>query len=167
MRPLNIIGELMDLQAGEILPEDVDTIEVGNRIAERYATLWRELTETTSFDTGERWRVAARINRLNELIPGAWHEGDIMVEGASVYAPSTDVVALRQRVGMVFQRANPFPKSIFDNVAYGPALNRLAPRRDLPHQVENALPKGLRHQAFGSKSRRCSSRASRSVSPAR
>src|SRR5690625_509963 len=63
----NIIGELMDLQAGEILPEDVDTIEVGNRIAERYTTLWRELTETTSFDTGERWRVAARINRLNEL----------------------------------------------------------------------------------------------------
>jgi phosphate transport system ATP-binding protein len=79
------------------------------------------------------------INRLNELIPGAWHEGDIAVEGASVYAPSTDVVALRQRVGMVFQRANPFPKSIFDNVAYGPALNRLAPRRDLPDLVERCL----------------------------
>src|SRR5690606_34242556 len=63
----NIIGELMDLQAGEILSEDLDTIEVGNRIAERYAALWQELTETTSFDTGERWRVAARINRPNEL----------------------------------------------------------------------------------------------------
>ena len=79
------------------------------------------------------------INRLNELIPGARHEGDILVEGASVYAPSTDVVALRQRVGMVFQRANPFPKSIFDNVAYGPALNRLAQRRDLPDLVERCL----------------------------
>ncbi|HLV04302.1 DUF4032 domain-containing protein [uncultured Georgenia sp.] len=63
----NIIGELMDLQAGEILDEDVDTIEVGNRIVERYTALWQELTETESFDTGERWRVAARINRLNEL----------------------------------------------------------------------------------------------------
>ncbi|WP_324650413.1 DUF4032 domain-containing protein [Georgenia sp. H159] len=63
----NIIGELMDLQAGEILDEDVDTIEVGNRIAERYTTLWRELTDSESFDTGERWRVAARIDRLNDL----------------------------------------------------------------------------------------------------
>jgi phosphate transport system ATP-binding protein len=79
------------------------------------------------------------INRLNELIPGARHEGDILVERASVYAPSTDVVALRQRVGMVFQRANPFPKSIFDNVAYGPSLNRLTPRRDLPDLVERCL----------------------------
>lgn len=63
----NIIGELMDLQAGEILDEDVDTIEVGNRIVERYTALWRELTDSESFDTGERWRVAARIDRLNEL----------------------------------------------------------------------------------------------------
>ncbi|MBD8062736.1 DUF4032 domain-containing protein [Oceanitalea stevensii] len=63
----NIIGELMDLQAGEILDEDVDTISVGNRIVERYTALWRELTDSESFDTGERWRVAARIDRLNEL----------------------------------------------------------------------------------------------------
>ncbi|HLS33420.1 MAG TPA: lipopolysaccharide kinase InaA family protein, partial [Brevibacterium sp.] len=51
----NIIGELMDLQAGEIIDEDVDTIAVGNRIVERYTALWQELTETESFDTGERW----------------------------------------------------------------------------------------------------------------
>ncbi|HLT84121.1 MAG TPA: DUF4032 domain-containing protein [Phototrophicaceae bacterium] len=63
----NIIGELMDLQAGEILDEDVDTISVGNRIVERYTELWHELTSSESFDTGERWRVAARIDRLNEL----------------------------------------------------------------------------------------------------
>ena len=68
------------------------------------------------------------INRLNDLIPGIRHEGDILVEGTSVFSPSTDLVALRQRVGMVFQRPNPFPKSIFDNVAYGPALNRLVAR---------------------------------------
>ena len=79
------------------------------------------------------------INRLNDLIPGARHEGDILVEGGSVYSGGIDLVALRQRVGMVFQRPNPFPKSVFDNVAYGPALNRLVPRRDLPDLVERCL----------------------------
>ena len=79
------------------------------------------------------------INRLNDLIPGVRHRGDILVEGTSVFSPGTDLVALRQRVGMVFQRPNPFPKSIFDNVAYGPALNRLTAKRDLPDLVERCL----------------------------
>jgi phosphate transport system ATP-binding protein len=79
------------------------------------------------------------INRLNDLIPGIRHRGDIRVEGTSVFSPATDLVALRQRVGMVFQRPNPFPKSIYDNVAYGPALNRLVPRQDLPDLVERCL----------------------------
>ena len=79
------------------------------------------------------------INRLNDLIAAVSHRGDILVEGQSVYSPSTDLVSLRQRVGMVFQRPNPFPKSIFDNVAYGPGLNRLVPRRDLPDLVERCL----------------------------
>nr|MBA3556401.1 ATP-binding cassette domain-containing protein [Gemmatimonadales bacterium] len=79
------------------------------------------------------------INRLNDLIAGVSHNGDILVEGQSVYSPGTDLVALRQRVGMVFQRPNPFPKTIFDNVAYGPALNRLVPKRDLPDLVERCL----------------------------
>jgi phosphate transport system ATP-binding protein len=79
------------------------------------------------------------INRLNDLIPATRHQGDILVEGRSVYANGIDLVALRQRVGMVFQRPNPFPKSVFDNVAYGPALNRLVPRRDLPDLVERCL----------------------------
>jgi phosphate transport system ATP-binding protein len=79
------------------------------------------------------------INRLNDLIAGIRHGGDILVEGRSVFAPGTDLVALRQRVGMVFQRPNPFPKTIFDNVAYGPALNRLVPKRDLPDLVERCL----------------------------
>jgi phosphate transport system ATP-binding protein len=81
------------------------------------------------------------INRLNDLIPGIRHEGDILVEGTSVFSPTADLVALRQRVGMVFQRPNPFPKSIFDNVAYGPTLNRLASRADLPDLVERCLRK--------------------------
>ena len=79
------------------------------------------------------------INRLNDLIPGTRHRGDILVEGRSVYAPETDLVALRQRVGMVFQRPNPFPKSVFDNVAYGPVLNHLVIARDLPDLVERCL----------------------------
>jgi phosphate transport system ATP-binding protein len=79
------------------------------------------------------------INRLNDLIPGVRHQGDILVEGMSVFSAGTDLVALRQRVGMVFQRPNPFPKTIFDNVAYGPALNRLVTARDLPDLVERCL----------------------------
>ena len=79
------------------------------------------------------------INRLNDLIPGVRHQGDILVEGTSVFAPSTDLVALRQRVGMVFQRPNPFPKTVFENVAYGPSLNALTGRRDLPDLVERCL----------------------------
>lgn len=63
----NIIGELMDLQAGGMLDEDVDVIALGNRLEERYTTLWGELTRTESFASNERWRVADRINRLNQL----------------------------------------------------------------------------------------------------
>ncbi|MBA3659905.1 MAG: phosphate ABC transporter ATP-binding protein [Gemmatimonadales bacterium] len=79
------------------------------------------------------------VNRLNDLIPGIRQSGDILVEGTSVIAPGTDVVALRQRVGMVFQRPNPFPRSIFENVAYGPRLNGLVQRRDMPDLVERCL----------------------------
>jgi phosphate transport system ATP-binding protein len=79
------------------------------------------------------------INRLNDLIPGIRHQGDILVEGKSVFGARTDLVALRQQVGMVFQRPNPFPKTVFENVAYGPALNALVSRRDLPDVVERCL----------------------------
>jgi hypothetical protein len=64
---VNIIGELMDLQAGELLEEDVDTVAIGAALVERYHDLWTALTFEETFDAGERWRVAARINRLNEL----------------------------------------------------------------------------------------------------
>ena len=79
------------------------------------------------------------INRLHDLIPGTRHTGDILLEGTSLWSRQMDVVALRQRVGMVFQRPNPFPKSIYDNVAYGPALNRLVPPTELPDLVEECL----------------------------
>src|SRR6059036_132676 len=79
------------------------------------------------------------VNRLNELIPHTRHTGDILLEGVSVFSKGTDPVALRREVGMVFQQPNPFPKTIFDNVAYGPRLNGLAPERDMAERVERAL----------------------------
>src|SRR2546427_727412 len=79
------------------------------------------------------------INRLHDLTPGARHQGDILLDGNSIFDPATDVVALRRRIGMVFQRPNPFPKPVYDNVAYGPRLNALAPARELPDRVERAL----------------------------
>ncbi len=79
------------------------------------------------------------INRLNELIPRIRHEGDIALDGKSIYDRSVDVVALRQRIGMVFQRWNPFPKSIYDNVAYGPRINGLTERHALDERVERSL----------------------------
>ncbi len=80
------------------------------------------------------------INRMNDLIPGTRHEGEVLIRGESAYAPGLDVVHLRRRVGMVFQKSNPFPKSIYDNVAYGARVNGLARgRRDLDELVERSL----------------------------
>jgi phosphate transport system ATP-binding protein len=79
------------------------------------------------------------INRMHDLLPRAKYEGDILVEGKSIFGGDTDLVSLRLRVGMVFQRPNPFPKTIYDNVTYGPALNRLVSRRDLPDLAERCL----------------------------
>jgi phosphate transport system ATP-binding protein len=79
------------------------------------------------------------INRMHDLIPTHRYEGELLLGEMSILSPKTDLVSLRQRVGMVFQRPNPFPKSIYDNVAYGPALNRLVPRRELPELVERCL----------------------------
>lgn len=79
------------------------------------------------------------VNRLNDLIPGVRHEGDLCLDGTSVYDPSLDVVALRQRVGMVFQRWNPFPKSIYENVAYGPRINGIGDEASLDEIVERSL----------------------------
>jgi len=79
------------------------------------------------------------INRLNDLIPGVRHEGDLCLDGNSVFDQSLDVVALRQRVGMVFQRWNPFPKSIYENVAYGPRINGVRAGASLDEIVERSL----------------------------
>jgi phosphate transport system ATP-binding protein len=79
------------------------------------------------------------INRLNALIPGARHTGAIELDGQDIYSPDADIVALRQRAGMVFQRWNPFPKSIYDNIAFGPRINGNSSRAAIDEIVETSL----------------------------
>lgn len=79
------------------------------------------------------------LNRLNELIPHTRIEGTVNLDGQDIYQPGTDVVSLRQRVGMVFQRPNPFPKNIFDNIAFGPKVLGLYTRREIEEKVEQSL----------------------------
>ncbi len=79
------------------------------------------------------------FNRMNDLTPGARVEGQILLDGQNINAPGIDVVDVRRRVGMVFQRPNPFPKSIYDNVAFGPRLYGIRRRGDLDEIVEKAL----------------------------
>jgi phosphate transport system ATP-binding protein len=80
------------------------------------------------------------LNRMNDLIPGTRVEGTVQIDGVNIYDPSLDVVGLRRRVGMVFQKSNPFPKSIFENVAYGLRINGLARNKtELNERVEASL----------------------------
>ena len=83
------------------------------------------------------------INRMNELLPGVRHTGAIRLDGGDVYDRAMDVVSLRQKVGMVFQRWNPFPKSIFENVAYGPRINGTNNRAELEEIVEASLRRAV------------------------
>ncbi len=98
------------------------------------------------------------INRMNALLPGIRHEGRIRLDDIDIYSREMDLVTLRRRVGMVFQRWNPFPKSIYENVAYGPRVNGIRKRGELDAIVESALHRAalweevkdrLRHSALG------------------
>ncbi len=112
------------------------------------------------------------INRMNDLIPAARTTGVVGVAGTDVLAPGTDLVTLRKRVGMVFQRPNPFPKSMFENVAYGPRIHGVSDRARLHEIVEQSLRRaaiwdevkdGLHRSAFdlsgGQQQRLCIARA--------
>ena len=112
------------------------------------------------------------INRMNALLPGIRHEGRIRLDDVDIYSREMDLVTLRRRVGMVFQRWNPFPKSIYENVAYGPRVNGIRKRGDLDAIVESALHRAalweevkdrLRHSALslsgGQQQRLCIARA--------
>jgi len=98
------------------------------------------------------------MNRMNDLIPVAHTAGELVFDGCDIYAPRIDVVALRCRIGMVFQKPNPFPKSVFDNVAYGPRLQGINKKSILEELVERSLQRAaiwdevkdrLRHNALG------------------
>ena len=79
------------------------------------------------------------FNRMNDLTPNARVEGVVSLDSQNIYAPGMDVVEVRRRIGMVFQRPNPFPKSIYDNVAYGPRLYGVRRKSDLDEMVEKSL----------------------------
>lgn len=79
------------------------------------------------------------LNRMNDLIDGVRIEGNVQIDGENIYNSDTDVVSLRKRVGMVFQRPNPFPMSIYDNIAYGPRIHGTKKKSDLDDIVEKSL----------------------------
>lgn len=79
------------------------------------------------------------LDRMNDLVPRTRLEGEVLLDGEDIYAPNVDVVAVRRRVGMVFQRPNPFPKSIYDNVVYGPRLLGIRDKNILDDIVEKSL----------------------------
>jgi len=79
------------------------------------------------------------LNRMNDLIPGTRVEGNVLLDGQDVYAAGIDPVDLRRRVGMIFQQPNPFPMSIYENVAYGPKLHGVKKKADLDEVVEKSL----------------------------
>ena len=85
------------------------------------------------------------LNRMNDVIPGTRVEGLVRIGDRDIYGPGVDIVALRRRVGMVFQKSNPFPKSIFDNVAYGLRINNMAAKRS---QLAEVVEKSLRGAAL-------------------
>ena len=85
------------------------------------------------------------LNRMNDVIAGTRAEGEVVIDGQNIYAPGTDVVDLRRSVGMVFQKSNPFPKSIFDNVAYGLRINRMTSNRS---ELETCVEQALRDAAL-------------------
>jgi phosphate transport system ATP-binding protein len=81
------------------------------------------------------------FNRMNDLLPGTKVDGDIVIDGMDIYKDNIDVVELRKRIGMVFQRPNPFPKTIYDNIVYGPRLHRKYTKSELDDIVESSLKK--------------------------
>jgi phosphate transport system ATP-binding protein len=106
--------------------------EISMRIAER------EITALIGPSGCGKSTFLRCLNRMNDTIPGTRVEGTVLLDGEPVYGPLADVTALRRRVGMVFQKPNPFPQSIFDNVAFGPRVLGLD-GRDLAGKVETSL----------------------------
>lgn len=119
------------------------SVRYGQRVAVKQATIpfHRNLITAIIGPSGcGKSTLLRALNRMNDIIPHIGIEGTVLLDGQDIYTPQTDVISLRRRVGMVFQQPNPFPKSIYDNVAFGLRINGMAKSRaDLDAQVEKAL----------------------------
>ncbi len=118
------------------------SIFYGSKMAVRDVSLPIERNKITAFIGPSgcgKSTVLRAINRMNDLIPGAKVQGDVLYRGQNLYADRVDAVEVRRRIGMVFQKPNPFPKSIFDNVAYGPRILGVRDNRVLSEIVELSL----------------------------
>ena len=126
---------------------DIDalTVSYGGAVALREATLDVHKNAVTAFigpsGCGKSTFIRC-LNRMNDEIPGARVEGQVLYHGRDLYAPEVDKVEVRRRIGMVFQKPNPFPKSIYDNVAFGPRM--LGMKKDLDERVERVLRQARR-----------------------
>jgi phosphate transport system ATP-binding protein len=137
-----------DMPAGPDLPVVFElrdlSVYYGDFRAVRDVTLdvrQREITAFIGPSGCGKTTVLRCLDRMNDLIPGARAEGTVSYHGVDLYGPKVDPVEVRRRVGMVFQKPNPFPKSIFDNVAYGPRLHGKVRKGDLAAVVEESLHK--------------------------
>jgi phosphate transport system ATP-binding protein len=130
-------------QLGAVIDTKSLTIRYGERVAVKDVTLpfYCNLITAIIGPSGcGKSTLLRTLNRMNDTIPGVEVEGKVLLDGRDIYAPDCDVINLRRRVGMVFQQPNPFPKSIYDNVAFGLRINGLASSRsDLRNRVEQAL----------------------------
>ena len=145
------IGELAGSAATDVRSRDVvfniDKLSVryAGALALREATLSVHKNAVTAFigpsGCGKSTFIRC-LNRMNDDIPGATIEGEVLYHGRNLYAPEVDKVEVRRRIGMVFQKPNPFPKSIYDNIAFGPRM--LGMKKDLDERVERVL----RHAAL-------------------
>lgn len=144
----------MSATPGSALPSPVSTVRPGTVEAQRFSFWYGPKQALYDLDLTIPARAVTAfigpsgcgkstflraINRLNALIPGTRHTGTLLLDGEDLNVREMDVVQLRQRVGMVFQRWNAFPKSIYDNVAYGPRINGAVARAELDEIVESAL----------------------------
>jgi len=129
-------------KAGKIVVAGLDFYYGARRVLEQISVRIRpnEVTALIGPSGCGKSTFLRTLNRMNDIVPGSRVEGAVTIDGQDIYASSVDVVDLRRRVGMVFQRSNPFPKSIFDNVAYGLRINRLTKsREELGGRVESSL----------------------------
>ncbi len=118
------------------------TIRYGRKVAVKEVSLRlpeRQVTALIGPSGCGKSTFLRALNRMNELIPGATHEGEILLDGRNVFDRHLDAVELRRRVGMVFQKSNPFPKSIFENVAYGLRVGGLRDADATAERVERSL----------------------------